>query len=62
MFDLNDADARLAVPTPEHYWPLLYIAAQRMPGDALSLYNDRIEYGSIGMLCCRIGTSTKDQE
>lgn len=62
LFDLNDADARLAVPTPEHYWPLLYIAAQRMPGDALSLYNDRIEYGSIGMLCCRIGTSTKDQE
>lgn len=62
LFDLSDADARLAVPTPEHYWPLLYIAAQQMPGDTLSLYNDRIEYGSIGMLCCRIGTPAKDQE
>ncbi len=60
LFDLNDADALLAVPTPEHYWPLLYIAAQQMPGDTLSLHNDRIEYGSIGMLCCRIGSSPKD--
>ena len=29
LFDLTDEDAKLAVPTPEHYWPLLYIAAQQ---------------------------------
>lgn len=48
-------DTRLAVPTPEHYLPLLYIAAQWRQGEAIRLYNDRIEYGSIGMLCCRVG-------
>lgn len=62
LFDLNDTDARLAAPTPEHYWPLLYIAAQQMPGDTVSLHNDRIEYGSIGMLCCRFGTPAKEQK
>lgn len=59
LFDLIDNDARLAVPTPEHYWPLLYIAAQQMLGEDLEFHNDRIEYGSIGMLCCRIGSPTK---
>jgi 4,5-DOPA dioxygenase extradiol len=50
-----DEDTRLAVPTPEHYLPLLYIAAQRREGDDIRLFNDRVEYGSIGMLCCRVG-------
>ncbi len=53
--DIADEDARLAVPTPEHYLPLLYVAAQWREGDAIRLFNDRIEYGSIGMLCCRVG-------
>lgn len=48
-------DARLAVPTPEHYLPLLYIAAQRREGESVELFNDWIEYGSIGMLSCRVG-------
>lgn len=50
-----DEDARLAIPTPEHYLPLLYIAAQRREGEDIRLFNDRVEYGSIGMLCCRMG-------
>lgn len=48
-------DARLAVPTLEHYLPLLYIAALRDAGETIGLFNDRIAYGSIGMLSCRIG-------
>lgn len=48
-------EVRLAVPTPEHYLPLLYVAAQRRDDEAVQLFNDRIEYGSIGMLCCRVG-------
>ncbi len=55
LFELTGDDARRAVPTPEHYWPLLYIAAQQFPDEPLQLFNDRIEYGAIGMLCCRIG-------
>lgn len=50
-----DADTRLAVPTPDHYLPLLYIAALARPGETVQLFNERIEYGAIGMLGCRIG-------
>ena len=59
LFDLAGEDARLAVPTPEHYWPLLYIAAQQTPGECLEFFNDHIEYGAIGMLSCRIGPARK---
>ncbi len=48
-------DARLAVPTLEHYLPMLYVAAQRREDEPVELFNDRIEYGSIGMLSCRVG-------
>ena len=39
----------LSAPTPEHFWPLLYVLGARGPGDAVRLVNDRIEYGSLGM-------------
>ncbi|MDP2763436.1 MAG: 4,5-DOPA dioxygenase extradiol [Brevundimonas sp.] len=48
-------DARLSVPTDEHYLPLLYVAAQRQPGDEVSFFNDVIEGGSISMTGVRIG-------
>lgn len=48
-------DARLAAPTLEHYLPMLYVAAQRREDEPVELFNDRIEYGSIGMLSCRVG-------
>ena len=48
-------DAQLSVPTDEHYLPLLYVAAQRRPGDAVAFFNDAIEGGSISMTGVRIG-------
>lgn len=33
-------DAALAVPTPEHYLPLLYVLAVQRPGDRVELFND----------------------
>jgi 4,5-DOPA dioxygenase extradiol len=42
-------DARRAAPTPEHFWPLLYVLGARLPGDAPRFVNDRIEHGSLGM-------------
>lgn len=59
LTNLASDDAKLAAPTPEHYWPLLYVAAQQRPGDALHLFNDRIEYGSIGMVSCQVGAQPK---
>ena len=48
-------EARLSVPTDEHFLPLLYVAAQRRPGDDVSFFNDVIEGGSISMTGVRIG-------
>lgn len=33
-------EAALAVPTPEHYLPLLYALGVQQPGDTVSLFND----------------------
>ena len=36
------ADAELAIPTPEHYLPLLYALAVQRPGDRIRLFNDQV--------------------
>ena len=43
------ADAELAQPSPDHYWPLLYVAGARLPGDRARTPVDHIEYRSVGM-------------
>jgi len=48
-------DARLSVPTPEHYLPLLYVIALQSDREGISLPIDGIEYGSIGMLTAVVG-------
>jgi len=48
-------DARLSVPTPDHYLPLLYVIAQQAEDESLSLPIDGIELGSIGMLTVAVG-------
>ncbi|HWF00134.1 MAG TPA: 4,5-DOPA dioxygenase extradiol [Caulobacteraceae bacterium] len=42
-------DAQMAAPTPEHFWPMLYVLGARRPTDRVRLFNDRIEHGSLGM-------------
>lgn len=51
------ADARLSVPTPDHYLPLLYVIAQQADDESASLPVDGIEHGSIGMLAVAVGLS-----
>jgi len=46
---------RRTLPSDEHFLPLLYVAAQRLPGDDVSFFNDVIEGGSISMTGVRIG-------
>jgi len=48
-------DARLSVPTPEHYLPLLYIAALQAEGETMALIVDGYEAGSLGMLSAAAG-------
>jgi 4,5-DOPA dioxygenase extradiol len=54
-YDRLGPAARLAVPTPEHYLPLLYVLAQQRPGEAARIITDGIELGSISMLSAGFG-------
>ncbi|OGI45369.1 MAG: 4,5-DOPA dioxygenase extradiol [Candidatus Muproteobacteria bacterium RBG_16_65_34] len=54
-FEALGEDARLSVPTPEHYLPLLYVIAQQGRDEIVSFPVDGIEHGSIGMLTAVIG-------
>ena len=47
--------ARLAVPTNEHYLPLLYALALRAGEDTVRFFAEGIVYGSISMRSLRIG-------
>jgi len=48
-------DAMLAVPTPEHYLPLLYVLGASVPGEPPSFPVEGIEGGSVSMLAVRFG-------
>lgn len=54
-FKSHGDDARLSVPTPEHYLPLLYVIAMQTTDEDLSLPVDGIEFGSISMLSVATG-------
>jgi 4,5-DOPA dioxygenase extradiol len=45
----------LAIPTPEHYLPLLYALALKEEKDALKLFNDKAVAGSLTMTSVKIG-------
>lgn len=47
--------ARLAVPTTEHYLPLLYPAAMRAEDDAVTFPHTGIDMASVSMCCVRFG-------
>jgi 4,5-DOPA dioxygenase extradiol len=49
-------DARLAIPTPEHYLPLLYALSAGQPEDELRLFNVGTVLGSISMTSVVIGS------
>jgi 4,5-DOPA dioxygenase extradiol len=40
---------RLAVPTPDHYYPLIYTLGLQDSTDHASLFNDRLQAGSLSM-------------
>ena len=54
--DLHSA-ARLAIPTPDHYYPLLYTLGTRFPGEEPYFFNDRAVGGSLTMTSVRFGLS-----
>jgi len=47
--------AKLAIPTPDHYFPLLYNIALQENNDAISFFNDKPVGGSLTMTSVKIG-------
>jgi len=50
-----DEDARLSVPDHEHYWPVLYVAAQRYGDEPIQFFNEGIDFGAISMTSFIVG-------
>lgn len=48
-------EALLAIPTPEHYWPLLYTLGLQGAQDDVSFFNDKAVGGSLTMTSVKIG-------
>jgi 4,5-DOPA dioxygenase extradiol len=43
------ADVQQAIPTPDHFWPLLYALGLKQPDETISFFNDKIVMGSLSM-------------
>jgi 4,5-DOPA dioxygenase extradiol len=43
--------AHLAVPTNDHYFPLVDVVGASRPQDRIAFFSERIVYGSVSMRC-----------
>jgi 4,5-DOPA dioxygenase extradiol len=48
-------EAMLAIPTPEHYLPLLYTLGLQDKKDPIAFFNDQPVGGSLTMTSVKIG-------
>jgi 4,5-DOPA dioxygenase extradiol len=48
-------DALLAIPTPDHYLPLLYVLGAKRPHDTITFPVHGIDGGSVSMLTVQVG-------
>ena len=54
-YEAVGSDAQLAVPTPDHFWPLLYVLGARHRGEAARFGPDFIHHGSLSMTSVAFG-------
>lgn len=47
--------AKLAIPTPDHYYPLIYSLALQDKEDEISFFNDKLVGGSLNMTSVKFG-------
>jgi 4,5-DOPA dioxygenase extradiol len=48
-------EVELAIPTPEHYLPLLYSLALKTQNEEVVFFNDKYVMGSLSMTSVKIG-------
>lgn len=49
-------DARLSIPTPDHFLPLLFVIATRQQSDIITFPVEGVDGGSISMVAVRVGS------
>lgn len=49
------AAAKLAIPTPDHYYPLIYSIALQEKQDEINFFNDKLVGGSLNMTSVKFG-------
>jgi 4,5-DOPA dioxygenase extradiol len=54
-FERLGREAQLAIPTPEHYIPLLYTLGAKSSKDEVSFFNDKAVAGSLTMTSVKFG-------
>lgn len=54
-YERLDAGARMAVPTPDHYWPFLYALGAAERTDPLKTAYTSFQSGTISMRCVQFG-------
>ena len=50
-----DAGARMAVPSPDHYWPLLYALGAARDGESATFVYEGFQLGTLSMRCVQWG-------
>ncbi len=53
-YDRQGKAFQLAIPTPDHYLPLLYTLGLQQKGETLTLFNDKMVAGSLSMTSLKI--------
>lgn len=53
-YDRLGSVAKLAIPTPDHYYPLMYLLGQIQKGESIAFFNDKLTMGSISMTSVKI--------
>lgn len=56
-YEKMHAAARLAIPTPDHYYPLLYTLGLQGKSDEPSIFNDKLLAGSLSMTSVKIAAA-----
>ena len=56
------SEAELAVPTPDHYLPLLYVAGTRTQTEPLTFPVEGVDGGSVSMLAVQVGSGKRPMD
>ncbi|MDX2190967.1 MAG: 4,5-DOPA dioxygenase extradiol [Bacteroidota bacterium] len=53
-YDKQSKAVNMAIPTPDHYLPLIYTLGLQQKGENLTLFNDKLVAGSLSMTSVKI--------